>query len=246
MVSTRTLVLIIVVVIALVVGTVASFVIPPMLAASSSASTCTGGVYGARVTLMGADDLGKQLYNLTYTKDNVQQNGLYYSFSSKALNWIKSNTTSSATLLNWWDYGKEIIGCTGRNSVISNPSAQLVALGFAKNNGQLDSNQSLIDVGKALFTTNATQSISIAGKYGATYLFITSEDGGEKAPFVLKLLYPDIASSDYMTPSGQTFNPSDWTSLGQQTVMYRLLDGQSVTGFTQLYSDAYVKIFAVD
>ncbi|MDH2902284.1 MAG: hypothetical protein PXY39_15075 [archaeon] len=245
MVSTRTLILIIGLVIALVVGTIASFVIPPMLAGSSSASTCTGGAYGAKVTLIGTDDLGKQLYNLTYTKDNAQQNGLYYSFSSSALNWIKTNTISSATFLNWWDYGKEIIGCTGRNSVISNPSAQFVALGYAKNTGELDSNQSLIDVGTALFTTNATQSTSIATKYGATYFFITSEDGGEKAPFILKLLNPNIASSDYMTPSGHTFNPRDWTSLGQQTVIYRLLDGRSVTGFTQVYSDTYVKIFAV-
>jgi hypothetical protein len=243
LVSTRTLVIGLVV--ALVVGIVASLVIPSMLAGSPSASTCTGGAYGAKVTNIGTDDLGKQLYNLTYTKNYVKHNGLFYSFSSNALNWIKVNATSSATFLNWWDYGKEIIGCTGRNSVISNPSAQFVALGFAKNYGQLDSNQSLIDVGTALFTTHATQSTSLAAKYGATYFFITTEDGGEKAPFILKLLYPNVASSDYMTPSSHTFNPSDWTSLGKETVIYRLLDGQSVSGFTQVYSDTFVKIFAV-
>jgi len=238
---TRTLILIIAVVIALVVGTVASFVVPPLLASPSS--SCGGDIYNAKVVLIGQDELGKQLYNLTYPKNGEHENGLYYAYTSNALTWIKNNTTSSATFLNWWDYGKEIIGCTTRNSVISNPSTQLIALGFAKNVTERDLNQSLVDVATALFTTNVTLTKSTASKYGANYIFITTEDGGEKAPYILQLL--GLKSMDYITPSGTTFNSKDWTSLGQQTVIYRLLSGQNIAGLNQVYSDVYVKIFEI-
>ena len=150
---------------------------------------------------------------------------------------------SNATFLNWWDYGKEIIGCTGRNSAISNPSIQFIALGFTKNVTERDPNQSLLDVATALFTTNVTLSQSLTSKYGASYVLVTTEDGGEKAPYILQFL--GLRSTDYVTPSGVTFNAADWTSLGQQTVIYKLLAGQDVAGLTQVYSDAYVKIFKV-
>lgn len=203
-----------------------AYVAIPSLINKPSPSVCSGGVYNAQTTLIGTDELGKQLYNLNYTQNGVQQSGLYYSFTSGALGWIKASTTSNVTFLNWWDYGKEVIGCTGRNSVISDSSAQLIALGLAKSTGEIDSNQSLIDVGTALFTTNATLSHSIISKYGANYVLIATEDGGQKAPYILQLL--GLTSSNYLTPSGIAFNPKDWTSLGQETVIYRLLSGSHV------------------
>lgn len=233
----------IVVIVVVLIVIAAAYAAIPLLTSKPSASVCNGGVYGAQTTLIGADELGKQLYNLSYKENGVQQNGLYYSFTSGAITWIKGYSSSNATFLNWWDYGKEIIGCTGRSSVISNPSAQFVALGFAKSTGELDSNQSLIDVATSLFTTNASQSTAIAHKYGANYLLITTEDGGQKAPYILQLL--GMNSSSYLTPSGITFNPKDWTSLGQQTVIYRLLNGEGISGLSLVYSDSYVKIFAV-
>jgi len=235
--------ILVVLIAAVLVLAAAAYVAIPVLTSKPSASVCVGGVYDAQTSLIGTDQLGKQLYNLTYSQNGSRQNGLYYSFTSGAIEWIKSNSSTNATFLNWWDYGKEIIGCTGRNSVISNPSAQFVALGFAKSAGEFDSNKSLIDVGTALFTTNVTLSQSIISKYGANYVFITTEDGGQKAPYILQLL--GLNSSNYLTPSGVTFNPKDWTSLGQQTVLYRLLDGQDVTGFSLAYSDSYVKIYSV-
>jgi hypothetical protein len=230
-------------IVVVIIAVAAAYVAIPSLISKPVPSACNGGVYNAKATLIGTDELGMQLYNLSYSRNGVQQNGLYYSFTSGALAWIKANTSPNATLLNWWDYGKEIIGCAGRNSVISNPSAQFVALGFAKSTGELDSNQSLVDVGTALFTTNATLSRSIVSKYGAGYVFITTEDGGEKAPYILKLL--GINSTTYLTPSGTTFNPKDWTNLGQETVIYRLLSGASMSGFSLVYSDSYVRIFSV-
>jgi len=228
-----------VVVIAIVVVTVAFFAVPSLL----NGPACGGGVYNAKTSAVGVDELGQQLYNVTFTENGAQESGLYYGFMSHSLSWIKANTPSSAVFMNWWDYGKEIVGCTGRSSVISNPSARFIALGFTANVTERDPEQSLTDVGTALFTTNATSSSSIASKYGAGYLLVTTEDGGEKAPYILQ--YLGLKPSDYITSNSTTFTASSWTTLGQQTVIYRLLDGESVSGFIQVYSDMYVRIFSI-
>jgi len=223
----------------LVVVTVAYFAVPSIL----NGPVCGGTPYNAKTSGGVVDELGKELYNLTYTQNGVQQTGLYYSWMSGSLSWIKSNAPPNAVFVNWWDYGKEIIGCTGRGSVISNPSARFIALGYTKNVTERDSELSLTDVGTALFTTNATLSQSIAAKYAAGYLLVTTEDGGEKAPYILQ--YLGLKPSDYTIANSTTFVASNWTTLGQQTTIYRLLNGESVSGFTQVYSDAYVKIFSI-
>ena len=227
--------------------TVAVFAIPTIL----NGPVCGGGIYNAKVGSQVSWDLDQPFYNLTFTKSGVQETGFYYGFTSGSLSWIKANTPSSAVFMNWWDYGKEIVGCTGRSSVITQTSARFVAMGFSS--GRLpgrDPDQTLTDVGTLLFTTNATLAHSIASKYGASYLLVTVSDGGEKAPYVLT--YLGLKPSDYFVsnstgvtnpPGG--FSSGSWTSLGQQTVLYRLLAGQSVPGFTQVYADSYVMIFSV-
>lgn len=219
--------------------TIAVFAIPSAL----NGPACGGGPYNAKISGPVSEDLGQPLYNLTFTKNGAQETGLYYGYMSNSMKWIKSNTPSSAVLVNWWDYGKEIVGCTGRSSVISNASARFIALGFSGNQTERDPEQSLTDVGTMLFTTNATLTHSIAAKYGAGYLLITVEDGGGKAPYILQ--YLGLKTSDYLTSNSTTFSAGNWTSLGQQTVVYKLLDGQSVPGFARAYSDDNVKIFTV-
>ena len=226
--------------------TVAVFAIPSI----TNGPVCGGGTYNAKVGGLISVDLGQPFYNLTFTRNGVQEIGYYYGFTSSSLSWIKSNTPSSAVFMNWWDYGREIVGCTGRSSVISNPSARFIALRFSANQTERDSEQALTDVGTVLFTTNATLAHSMASKYGAGYLLITVEDGGEKAPYILQ--YLGLKPSDYFTSNstGATnppggFSSGSWTAMGQQTVVYRLLDSQSVPGFVQVYSDGNVKIFSV-
>jgi hypothetical protein len=219
--------------------TFAVFAIPSIL----NGPVCGGGVYNAKVGGQISFDLGQPFYNLTFTKDGVQETGYYYGFMSGAVSWIKSSTPSNSAFLNWWDYGKEIVGCTSRSSAISNPSARFIGLGFTANVTERDPDQSLTDVGTALFTTNATLAHSIAARLGVGYLLVTVGDGGEKAPYILR--YLDLKPSDYIVSNSTSFSSSNWTSLGQQTVVYRLLDGQSVPGFTQVYSDDYVRIFSI-
>jgi hypothetical protein len=219
--------------------TVAAFVIPSVL----NGPVCSEGVYNAKTRGPISTDLGQPFYNLTFTKNGVQETGYYYGFMSSSMAWIKTNTPSTAAFMNWWDYGKEIVGCTGRSSVISDPSTRFIALGFSGNQTEHDSEQSLTDVGTALFTANATLAHSIAAKYGANYFLITVADGGEKAPYILT--YLGLKPSDYMVSNSTSFSAGSWTLLGRQTVVYKLLDGQSVPGFTQLYSDDYVRVFSV-
>jgi hypothetical protein len=219
--------------------TVALYAIPSIL----NGPPCGGGIYNAKVGGQITFDLGQPVYNMTFVKNGVQETGYYYGFMSSSVSWIKSNTPSNAVFLNWWDYGDEIVGCTGRSSVISNPSARLIALGFSGNQTERDSDQALTDVGTALFTTNATLAHSIASMYGAGYLLITVGDGGERAPYVLQ--YLGLKPSDYFTSNSTAFSSADWTSLGRETMVFRLLDGQSVPGFTQVYADSYIKILSV-
>ncbi len=229
----------IVLAVALIGATAVYFVIPSL----SSGPACGGGVYNAKTSAIGVDELGQQLYNVTFAKNGAQESGLYYGFMSHALSWIKANTASNAVFMSWWDYGKEIVGCTGRSSVISNPSARFIALGYTKNVTERDPDVSLTDVGTALFTTNATSSQSVAAKHGAGYLLVITEDGGEKAPYIIQ--YLGLKPSDYIIANSTTFAASSWTTLGQQTLIYKLLNGESVSGFTQVYSDTYVKIFSI-
>jgi hypothetical protein len=219
--------------------TVAVFAIPSIL----NGPACGGGVYNAKIGGQISIDLGQPFYNLTFVKNGVQETGYYYGFMSGAVSWIKSNTPSNTVFMNWWDYGDDIVGCTGRSSVISNPSARLIALGFTANATERDPDQSLTDVGTALFTTNASLAHSIAAKLGAGYMLVTVGDGGERAPYILR--YLGLKPSDYMVSNSTIFSTSGWTSLGQQTVVYRLLAGQSVPGFTQVYSDDYIRILSI-
>lgn len=220
--------------------TVVVFAIPSIL----NGPMCSGGVYNAKIGSGTFVDYGQPVYNVTFTKSGVQEWGYYYGFMSSSMSWIKANTPSGAVFVNWWDYGKEIVGCTGRSTVISNTSARFVAMGFSSgNNPGRDSDQALTDVGTLLFTTNATLAHSIANKYGASYLLITVEDGGEKAPYVLT--YLGLKPSDYFSTNSTGFVSANWTQLGQQTMVYRLLDGQSVPGFVQVYSNGNVRIFSV-
>jgi hypothetical protein len=223
----------------LVIATAVYFAVPSIM----NGPVCGGGIYNARTASIGVDEIGHQLYNLTFTKNGQQQSGLYYGFMSNALAWVKANTPTNAVFMSWWDYGKEIVGCTGRGSVISNPSTRFIALGFTQNVTERDSEQSLTDVGTALFTTNSTVTHSIAMKYGANYLLVTTEDGGEKAPYILQ--YLGLKPDDYMTSNSTTFTASNWTALGQQTVIYKLSTGEPVPSFAQVYSDTYVRIFSI-
>lgn len=229
------------VVIALAVGLVVAAAAYFLYTPSSFGKICTGGPYSAKVGSGTGSELNLPAAPMNYTQNGVTYVGYYASFMDGALSWIKSNTPGNATFLSWWDYGNMITGCAARNSVVRDPSQQAIFLGLASQTPQLAPNATLGDVATALTTTNSSLTFSIMQKYGADYLLLVTEDGGQKAPYIFKLVA--LNSSLYVNPSGTTFNPSDWTALGKQTTIYRLLDGQNVPGLTKVYSDSNVWIF---
>jgi len=222
----------------LVVAVVAYFAYP----GSSYGRVCTGGPYSAKVR-SGGSELSLPAGPMNYTQNGITYVGYYGSFMDGALSWMKSNTPGNATVLSWWDYGNMITGCAVRNAVVRDPSLQAIALGLANRSPQLAANVTLADVATALTTTNSSLTLSIMHKYGASYLLLVTEDGGYKAPYIFKLA--GLNTSLYVNPSGTTFNPSDWTALGKQTAIYRLLAGQSVPGLAKVYSDSNVWIFGI-
>jgi len=201
-----------------------------------------GGKYNAKLVIEGYDDRGFIGGEIVYTKDNITHQGFYSSFLNNSLEWIKVNTPEDAIFLNWWDYGHMIVGYTGRETIIKNPSKEaLDSVSAPDKITEFDSNEKLVDVAKAFTTIDPKSTRSIMNKYNATYVLITIENGGIKAPWLYQ--FSGLNFTHYIEPSSLTFDPKEYTALGQQTIMFRLLNNTSIEGFTQVYSDDDVKIF---
>lgn len=204
-----------------------------------------GGKYNATIIIEGLDDQGFIGGEIVYTQNGTVHRGFYSSSLNSSLLWIEANTSEDAVFLNWWDYGHMIVGFTGRGTILRNPSKEALSSVSDPNKiTEFDSNETLVDVAKALTATDPNLTKSIMDKYNASYILITTEDGGEKAPWIYQ--FAGFNQTQYVQPSSITFNPQDYTDLGQQTMIFRLLNGTSIGGFTQVYSDDNVKIFKLN
>lgn len=159
---------------------------------------------------------------IIYAKEATEHKGYHSSYVKDALEWIKANTLENATFLSWWDNGHMIVGYAEREVIIKNPSQEAPS-SVADPEGvrEFDPHEKLINVAEALTATNLDFPESIMDKYGADYVLIT-------------------------TTSSLTFDSGDYTDLGKETFIYRLLSDGGVEGFTFLYSDGNVRIFSVD
>jgi asparagine N-glycosylation enzyme membrane subunit Stt3 len=98
------------------------------------------------------------------------------------LNWIKNSTSENAIFLCWWDYGHAIKGYAERNVIVRNPSHEwidMVPIARTDPNAikEFDPNEKLVDVAKALTTSNCTEMMQIMEKYCATYVVVYKDDG---------------------------------------------------------------------
>jgi asparagine N-glycosylation enzyme membrane subunit Stt3 len=203
-----------------------------------------GGKYNAKVVIMGLDDRGFIGGEIVYTKDGIEHRGFYSSFLNNSLIWIKANTPEDCVFLNWWDYGHMIVGYAERETIIRNPSKEaLNSVSAPDKITEFDSHEKLVDVANALTTTDLNLTKSIMKRYGATYILITTEDGGTKVPWLYQ--FAGLNYTQYVKPSSLTFNPQDYTDLGKQTMIYKLSNSTNIEGFTQVYSYEDVKIFKI-
>jgi asparagine N-glycosylation enzyme membrane subunit Stt3 len=174
---------------------------------------------------------------LTYT-DEAGQHALHFFDDNlkPALQWINSSTPENVTVLCWWDYGHMVKAVGERNVVVRNPSQEIISsVGDPSSIKEFDPNSKILDAATAYTTSNASQTQLIMEKYNATYILVEKDDP-TKAIWMYRI--SGLNETDYVTGQG-------FTDLGQGTMIARLLDNRDTSGFTQVYSDTYMKIYRV-
>jgi len=204
-----------------------------------------GEKYECSITIQKRDSRGNEFGYFTYVKEGAKHRGYYASHMRDALAWIRSNTSERSLFFNWWDYGHMIVGFAERESVIKNPS--VVALESVANPERIeefDPHEKLVDVTTALTTTDSNEVISIMNIYRAEYILLTVDDGGIMAFWIFR--YAGLDLSNYVKTDESmehVFNPNQYNELGTETVMYKILNFESIEGFTQVYRDDSVIIY---
>lgn len=210
-----------------------------------------GGKYNAKLIIEGNDTRGFEYGFIVYTVGGVEHRGFYNSYLKNALDWIKTNTPENSTFLCWWDHGHMICGYAERESIVKNPSKEAlvsVADKYKSTIKEFDPHEKILDVAYALTTTNENITKEIMEKYDAKYLLITTEDGGGKAPWIFH--FAGLNYTNYYRPTfdfegGLVFRSKDYTELGKQTMIFKLLTNTNMQFFNIVYSDENVKIFKV-
>ena len=208
-----------------------------------------GGKYQCRIEIIEKDPRGFDIGFVYYLKEGVEYKGGYDSSLKDALDWIRNNTSDNAIFLNWWDYGHMVVGYAERESVIKNPSEEaLISVGNPSSYKELEPHEKIVDVTKALTTTDENETISIMNKYNATHILVTVVDGAGKATWIFRFAGHNI--TDYMDtswyytgPWSYTFDPNMYNELGEKTTIYKILTNAEIAGLTQVYSDENVRIY---
>lgn len=173
---------------------------------------------------------------LTYTDETGDHSQNYFDDNLKpGLTWLNSSTPTNATIMSWWDYGHMIKAVGERNTVIRNPSEEILnSIADPSGMTERDPYNKIQDVAKALTATDQNETIQIMQKYDATYLLVHKDD-------LVKCVWfyriAGLNETNYI--SNQTF-----TELGNTTMMARLLDNRD-TGLTLAYQDETVKIYKI-
>lgn len=200
-----------------------------------------GGKYNSKIVI--TEKAGKIVSSeIVYSKEGIEHRGYYDSNFKNALEWIRLNTPENATFLCWWDYGHMIVGYAEKEAIIKNPSEEaLVSIANPELIKEFDPNEKLVEVAKALTATDVNFTKSIMKKCNANYILVTPVDGDGKAVWIFR--FAGLNSTDYMASPSLIFNDENYTELGKQTLIYKMLSNSNLEGFTLIYSDYYVKIF---
>jgi hypothetical protein len=187
----------------------------------------------------------KDRTQIDYADETGNHSGRYFEPQMRTgLDWIKNNTPESAIFLCWWDYGHMIKGYAERNVTGRNPSQEWIDMVAEKSSvNEFDPNERLVDVAKALTTSNYTEMLQIMEKYGAVYVVIYKDDGPQvgKAWWMFKVAGLDpVSYQEKLENSTLVFNDA-----GKQTMLSRLLDNRD-PGLTLVYQDAVMKVYKKD
>jgi asparagine N-glycosylation enzyme membrane subunit Stt3 len=205
-----------------------------------------GGKYQCRIEITGQDPSGFAVGRIIYTKDGVEHRGYWGDNMRNTLDWIRNNTPTNAVFLNWWDYGHMIVGYSERESVIKNPSSEaLVSVKDPSDFPELDNHTRIVDVARALTSTDENQTLSAMNEYNATYILVAAVDGKGKAGWLFK--FAGLNYSDYYNyswqPTDLPFDADQYNELGKQTVFCRILTNAQIPGLTLVYADQNFTIY---
>lgn len=197
-----------------------------------------GGKYN--VTLSFFNRSGGQM---EYTDETGSHSENYFEPQMRTgLDWIRNATPENAVFLCWWDYGHMIKGYAERNVVARNPSHEwisMVAEGWRSHITEFDSNEKIVDIAKALTTSNSTETLQTMQKYGAKYVVVYKDDL-IKSPWMYRVA--GLEWAQYTTYQNST---TTFTDAGMNTMISRLLDNRD-TGLTLAYQDDVMKVYEKD
>lgn len=178
---------------------------------------------------------------IEYIDENGKHSGKYFEPEMRSgMDWIRNNTTENATFLCWWDYGHMIKGYAERESVVRNPSEQILeSVGDPSSVTEFDPHERIVDVATALTTNNFTEMLQILEKYDVTHIMVCSDDLGKVVWFYR---IAGLNETEYVSgfEHDQIF-----TDAGKQTMIAKLLENRD-TGLTLIYEGEEIKVYKVD
>jgi len=231
----------IIVVAAVVIATVSYYSLMQKSKELPTSTEYVGGKYNS--TLSFFKDGNSEI---EYKDENGSHSEKYFEPQMRTgLDWIRNNTPEDAVFLCWCDYGHAIKGYAERNAIVRNPSHEwiiMIAESFRSHITEFDPNEKLVDVAKALTTSNYTEMSQTMEKYDATYVVVYKDDGPPvgKVWWMFKVAGLEPTSYWKLENSTQLFNDA-----GKQTMLSRLLDNRD-TGLTLVYQDAVMKVYKKD
>lgn len=205
-----------------------------------------GGKYDCRIGITGEDSRGFEIGQVFYVKDGVEQAGYYNGYLKDVLEWIKINILDDSVFLNWWDYGHMIVGYAEKDTVVKYPSEEvLISVADPTGFKELESHEKIVDVAKALTTTNETETILVMKKYDATYFLVTVEDGKDKPYWIFHFAGLNFTNFENTNWNGSDlpFDSNQYNEKGKETVIHRILVNNEVKGLIQVYRDENVVIY---
>ena len=119
-------------------------------------------------------------YKIVYTLNGTRVEGAFDLSLRPVLDWIRTNTSSNATILCWWDYGHMVRGYTGRNAVIYYPSENLLDTVADKSSiKQFEPEERVRMVAETFLSQNSSDLQQGMQALGASHLLTVSKDASE-------------------------------------------------------------------
>lgn len=180
-----------------------------------------------------------------------------------AMEWIEKNTPQDAVIVTWWDYGHMIQALGQRNTIIFTPSEEILStvgglwksfyppLGLpiltspqsstdniyknrpwdSENLGPLSNHHDVNTVARILTTTDPAEARLLMEQYNAGYVLATHFDVGKAIHFYNLTSIP--------TELVQEAN----AYVNQKSLFYRMLQNETIDGFSQVYVDQWMVIY---